>query len=151
MSLRTSITKDLNRIAEIGWGFLFEKYAVYTKLNVYVLLCLREPGLSFYVLHYLGTVHFHHKNIYKKSMSVPKLWILDCTLTQKGNFLNSYIMGNQNLQEIQIFIESISRCRHMIGQEEFEDTKRVIGIRKSKKDRQPDETRKMYIMNLIML
>jgi hypothetical protein len=39
----------------------------------------------------------------------------------------------------------------MIGQEEFEDTKGVIGIRKSKKDRQHDETRKMYIMNLIML
>jgi hypothetical protein len=60
MSLRTSITKDLNRIAEIGWGFLFEKYAVHTKLNVYVLFCLREPGLSFYVLNYLGTVHSHH-------------------------------------------------------------------------------------------
>ena len=60
-------------------------------------------------------------------------------------------MGYQDLQEIKIFIESITRCRHMIGQEELEDTKGVTGIRKSKKDRKHDETRKMYIVNLIML
>ena len=34
----------------------------------------------------------------------------------------------------------------MIGQEECEHTKGVIGIRKSKKDRKHDETRKMYII-----